>query len=384
VYSTGDIFPKASGQTFDGSAGAVLDGGGTFEYAFANRNLVSDITIRGFDIRNYANVRDRPEQGAVGAWGTGWIVEDNHIHDNGASGVSVGMGTIVRDNLIDHNACAGVDSGYPAVNDTVQGNEISFNNYQRSFSPGWSCGGGKFARSLGLTFVGNDSHDNTGWGFWLDGHNGNATIQGNRFANNAWGGLKLEINDAAHAGPHYDVAGWGIKVIGNSFSDDGWANPRKLMYGTAMEVAATNHVEIADNSIAASSPHALTLTYTARHDFSGEDLTVHDISVHDNDIGLREDGDDPASDVGRVGFFTADSPAAYRPTAISFENNHYYFDSASAPHFSLPGPGLPYDPVSWTGWQAAGYDPTGSVAIATSFPRGVPSAPEASVATRAT
>ena len=307
VYSVSDLYAPASGDIFDGSAGAILDGGGTRSQAFVNSHNVSNVTIRGFDIRHYAKT-ESPETGVIGAWGTGWVIEDNHIHDNGGSGVSVGTGTVVRDNLIDHNACGGVNSGYPAVNDLVQSNEISFNDYQGTYNPGWSCGGGKFTRSFGLRFVDNYSHDNTGHGFWLDGDNGDATISGNRFEDNSYGGLMLEINDAAHSGPTHSQAGWGIKVTGNTFSHNGWGHGNRVMFGAAIEVAATNHVEIAHNAIAASNTHAVVLNFTARSDSSGEDLTVHHISVHDNDIALRESGTNPSYDVGRVGFHTGNAP----------------------------------------------------------------------------
>ena len=369
VYSVSDLYGPASGDTFDGSAGAILDGGGSHVHAFVNSHGVSNVTIRGFDIRHYGNSGD-PEDGVVRAWGTGWVVEDNHIHDNGASGISVGTGTVVRGNLIDHNACGGVNSGYPAVNDLVQGNEISFNDYRGQYNPGWSCGGGKFVRSFGLRFVDNYSHDNTGHGFWLDGDNGDATVSGNRFEDNSYGGLLLEINDAAHSGPTHSQAGWGIKVTGNSFSHNGWGHANRVMFGAAIEVAATNHVEIAHNTIAASNTHAVVLNFTARSDSAGGDSTVHHISVHDNDIALREAGpnSNPVYDLGRVGFYTNDAPPAYHPSAVSFSDNRYYFDLSSAQHFGLSSPGPNYTLATWGQWRGAGLEAGSSISPASQFP----------------
>ena len=358
VYHVGWLWPPASGDTFDGSAGAILDGGGSHVQAFVNSHNASNVTIRGFDIRHYAKT-DSPETGVIGAWGTGWVVEDNHIHDNGASGVSVGTDTVVRGNLIDHNACGGVNSGYPAVNDVVQGNEISFNDYRGQYNPGWSCGGGKFVRSFGLRFVDNYSHDNTGHGFWLDGDNGDATVSGNRFEDNSYGGLLLEINDAAHSGPTHSQAGWGIKVTGNSFSHNGWGHANRVMFGAAIEVAATNHVEIAHNAIAASNTHAVVLNFTARSDSAGGDSTVHHISVHDNDIALRESGaiTNPYDNVGRVGFYSSSKKNAMH-ARIVFRRNHYLLKRPGALHFSLPQAHRtwPYDLATWRQWRNAGFD----------------------------
>ena len=374
LYPVGKIAPK-QGDIFDGSAGAILDGGGSHVQAFVNSHNASNVTIRGFDIRHYAKT-DSPETGVIGAWGTGWVVEDNHIHDNGASGVSVGTDTVVRGNLIDHNACGGVNSGYPAVNDVVQGNEISFNDYRGQYNPGWSCGGGKFVRSFGLRFVDNYSHDNTGHGFWLDGDNGDATVSGNRFEDNSYGGLLLEINDAAHSGPTHSQAGWGIKVTGNSFSHNGWGLGNRVMFGAAIEVAATNHVEIAHNAIAASNTHAVVLNFTARSDFAGEDLSVHHISVHDNDIALRESGASPILDPGLVGFYVTANrktdAAPTDPSAVSFSDNRYYFDSASAQHFGLPAPGPNYTLATWAQWQGAGFDVGSLMRQASDFPHRTP------------
>lgn len=367
VYRTGEVAPK-KGDRFIGAPGAVLDGGRQFGRAFANYGHVDDVVIQGLDIRNYSLTYGGEDQ-VIGAWlGSNWQILDNRVHDNASSGIGLGNGTLIRGNLVDHNGCGGIMGG--GTNDTIENNEIAFNNIGGFDSVGWSCGGGKAVYSVGLRFIDNYSHDNKGRGYWLDGDNTNALISGNRFENNPVGGLLLEINDPRHGGANHNVVGTGITVQGNVFKGNGMDYPNRVMYGPAIEVSATNHVEIVGNLIAASNAHAVTFTQTSRTDFSGEDLTVHDIDVHDNDIGLRTSGGNAFSDIGRVGFYsgTANPPT---PTNMSFANNRYYFDDSSAPHFSLPrtsGQTTAYRFATWAQWRAAGYDTTSSVLSSDEYP----------------
>ncbi len=153
----------------------------------------------------------------------------------------------------------------------------------------------------------------------------------------------FEINNPNHGGPNHNIVGTGIKVIGNKFAGNGWKYPNAVMYGAAIEVSATSRVEIASNLIAPNNYHAITFTQTARTDYSGEDLTVHDINVHDNDIGLRTSGSNLFTDIGRVGFYSG-TPNPPTPTSMNFANNRYYFDDSGAVHFSLARIGNQTDP----------------------------------------
>lgn len=359
VYHTGQIYPPASGDVLDGTSGAVLDGGWTYGRAIANYHDVSDVTIRGFEIRHYANATGA-EDGAISAWhGGGWTIQHNRIHDNGASGITLGLGghMVARWNVLKRNGCAGINS--TGVDNVIAGNDITGNGFGPFRVLGWSCGGGKSNRSFGLRFVGNNVHGNRGHGFWFDGGNTSVTVERNRFVHNTVGGLMIEINDPDHGGPHLRMRGFGFKVLHNVFSGNGFAHPNRVMYGDAIDIAASSHVVVAGNRITAYNAHAITLTCTARAGFPGQDLRVHDVSVHDNRIALRESRplSNPFDDLGRVGFYSA-TPGQPAPSGISFFDNRYFFDHPRTYHFSLPrrGASTPYRLATWRQWKRAGFD----------------------------
>ena len=375
VYSQGELHPSADGQVFDGMPGTVLDGGGNVGRAIANYLGVSNITIEGFEVRNYASTYG-PEDGVLGVWhGSGWTIQDNHVHDNAASAINVYEMTeaTIRHNLLDHNGCGGVNV-VASIGTIVSANEIAFNGLG-PYNQFWSCGGGKSNQTVGTRFVGNYTHDNT-WGWWLDNGNTSYTIRHNRIEDNLLDGVYLEANVASRGGPGFTDAGFGIRVIGNYLSGNGLSyRKRRLMHGAAIELSS-NHVEIARNSITASNAHGITITFTDRGQVGCRcKARVFDVSVRDNDIGLRADGSGSTLSFGRVGFYSADNPPPYVPANVLFGDNRYYFADGAAPHFALPTSdqaGGPAKLASWTEWRAAGNDLTSTVEPATAFPASPP------------
>src|SRR2546423_1578360 len=108
TYHVSALIPK-SGDVLDGDRqAAVLDGGNLASYAVYDDSASpgpSDVTIRGFVIRNY---HSRLQQGAIeDSNGPGWIIQDNHITHNAAVGVETGDKVKVLDNLIDWNGQEG-------------------------------------------------------------------------------------------------------------------------------------------------------------------------------------------------------------------------------------------------------------------------------------
>jgi len=104
-----------SGDVGDASAGPginapVLDGGGVVGSAITINGGVSDVTIQGFEIRNYKN-REIPKftTGGIGSAVLAWnslsinnvIIKDNFMHDLGWNGVLVGNeGQALHDNWL--------------------------------------------------------------------------------------------------------------------------------------------------------------------------------------------------------------------------------------------------------------------------------------------
>jgi Right handed beta helix region len=324
--------------------------------AFANYHSADDVLVRGLVIEKFSAYAG--QDGALGAFqGTNWLVEDNEIRLNHGSGIAVG-GTdrmVIRRNYIHDNGCGGIN-GPDAHNILISGNEIAFNNAQNYLSYAWSCGGGKLVRAEGLIFRHNYSHHNNGFGFWTDSNNVNVVYEDNTFEDNTMGGVMHEINDG-NAGP--------TVILDNVFRRNGFGHPNRVMMGAAIVISASSHVEIVGN-ILQDNAHGITLNYSFR-DLPGGGVTVHDIVVRDNVIGLRY-GKNPSSDVGRVGFYTS-TVGGPAPERITFDDNHYFLgDSAGGQHFSLADTTSQYALTTATDWQAAGFDTSSEFEALSEFP----------------
>ena len=81
------VIPKG-GQEFVGEPGAVMDGVGVTGYAFTGS--ANNVTVRGLEIKNYTSGTDK---GAIHATGSGWLIDDCHVHDNAFAGVSIRGGS---------------------------------------------------------------------------------------------------------------------------------------------------------------------------------------------------------------------------------------------------------------------------------------------------
>jgi parallel beta-helix repeat protein len=204
---TGQIDP-ADGDTYVGAPGAVLDGGGSNQYAFVGQyNDLSDenVTIEYLTIQHFD-----PSQGAGAVNGNGnngWTEEYNLIQDNSpGAGVMLGGDNVVNDNCMTNNGEYGaqgysyVDQTYEAssftggaLNITFDGNEVSFNNTQHTNSG--IEGGVKFWQNGNVNVVGNYVHDNYGSpGLWMDTDNAGFLVQGNYISNNGGPGIMYEIS----------------------------------------------------------------------------------------------------------------------------------------------------------------------------------------------
>ena len=313
--------------------------------AFANYDGANDVVIRGLVVEKFSAYSG--EDGAIAAFkADNWVVERNEVRLNHGSGIMASdtHGMVIRGNQIHTNGCGGITGAAPATL-LIEGNEIAFNNalFYQSFD--WSCGGGKLVRADGVIFKDNRLHDNNGFGFWTDGMNINVLYEGNTFEDNAMGGILHEINDGA---------GGQTVIRDNQFGGNGFGHPNRIMFGAAIMINASNHVKIVGNLLGVNA-HGITLDYTPRDAFPGSDLTVHDILVSDNEIHLPS-GQDPHSDVGRVGFYTG-IVGAPPPSKVTFADNHYFLgDLANGPHFSLPDPALMNTLSTAAEWQAAGFD----------------------------
>lgn len=212
------------GDTYIGAPGAILDGQGKNNYAFAGTyNDTSDehVTIEYLTIRDFA-----PNQGggAVNGEGNnGWTEKYDLMKDNGpGAAMMLGGDNVVKDNCMTQNGEYGfngyswVDENYAhtftggATNITFTNNDVSFSNTQRT-SEGIE-GGGKFWQNGNVTVTGNYFHDNIDSpGAWMDTDNAGFLVKDNYFSNNGGEGLFYEIS-------------YNADIIENTFVDNGVAD----------------------------------------------------------------------------------------------------------------------------------------------------------------
>jgi Right handed beta helix region len=116
--------------------------------------------------------------GGIRLTGTGPIVRNSHLFDNGQEGaLGSSTGALFEDNEVDHNNALGFDAS-------------------------WDAGGAKFESTVNFTVHKNHIHDNTGNGLWFGVDNTGMAITGNLFDHNisqpgAGGGgdgIRLEVS----------------------------------------------------------------------------------------------------------------------------------------------------------------------------------------------
>ena len=217
--SNGQI-DTASGDTYVGAPGAVLDGQNVNQYAFiGNYQDLSDenVTIEYLTIENF-----HPSQGGGAVNGNGnngWTEKYDLMKDNSpGAAMMLGGENMVSDNCLTKNGEYGFN-GYSQVDETVgstftggatniifTGNDVSDNNTQKT-QVGIE-GGGKFWQNGNVVVTGNYVHDNIDSpGLWMDTDNAGFLVKGNYISGNDGEGLMYEIS-------------YNADIIDNTFVDN--------------------------------------------------------------------------------------------------------------------------------------------------------------------
>jgi hypothetical protein len=193
----GQIIP-ASGDTFIGAPGAVLDGAHTNLYAFTQH--ATNVTIEYLTIQNFGPAGSNQNAGVVNHdSGRGWTIQYNTVRDNAGAGVFLGSDNILRDNCLLDNGQYGFSVYAPnGVHDVaIAHNEIAGNDtyhWEQKVSGCGCTGGGKFWDTDRATITGNWVHDNIGPGMWADTDNNDFDFTGNEFDRNDGEGIIIEIS----------------------------------------------------------------------------------------------------------------------------------------------------------------------------------------------
>ena len=366
IYHVSRLMPK-SGDVLNGvGRKAVLDGGNSAFYAIYGDSVSpgpSDVTVRGFIIRNF---RTPLQQGAIQDYnGPGWVIQDNHITKNAAAGVATGDTVKVLDNLIDHNG----QEGFSAQGNggLYQDNEIAYNNFNLAVNGGWEAGGGKAWGTDHLTFKFNYVHNNGGPGLWADTNNINTVFDDNTVSNN-WGpGIYEEIS--------YNATITGNTVTGNSMPSSpgngerlGWGWDAGIQLRGSGGLSPSTPLIISHN-IVTDNFNGITLVQSpspdacpdkASHEGRYGPCRIQNVVVEDNYITMSQ---------GATGEF-ADGTDSDNSIFTSWNNrwlqNNYCVTSAVHPadgYINNSWFAWLYNIVSWSEWQNDGLDTFGTFTV---------------------
>ena len=345
------IRPK-DGDEFVGEPGAVFDGEDTVQFAFdgitGGRPFPRNVTIQGLVVRGYHGPLQSGAILAGNMWQLGeetegWVVEDNEITANTASGVRIGSHMRVLRNRIHHNGQIGVNG---AGNETlIAFNEIAYNNVN-NVDPGWEAGGAKFVLVTDLIVRGNYVHHNNGHGLWTDISSYNVLYENNRCEDNALAGIFHEVSYTA-------------TIRHNVVQRNGFGQPEPAwVLGAGIQIANSSHVEVYDN-VVIDNRQGITAYHQARGS-TGYDATspkphgpwtTNDVFVHDNTIDMR---------VGRTGMAqdVDTSLDLFVSRNNRFTNNSYRIANADANPFEWRNAQL-----SAVQWRGFGQDSGGSFVV---------------------
>jgi parallel beta-helix repeat protein len=241
TYRPSSLAPKAGDVLNGGNRGAVLDGGGSIQYAVVGSAASPNVTVKGFTVQHYNNPL---QHGAIESLGTtGWLIENNHVTLNAGVGVTVDGGpggATTLNNLLDWNT----QEGFTIHGNNVlfQGNEIAHNNPNLAVSPGWEAGGGKIWATQHATVRGNNSHDNGGPGLWTDGSNIYTVYDGNTVSNNWGSGILDEVS--------YDATITNNTITGNGFADaGGWLWDGGITLSTSGALTTLSPINVSHNTL---------------------------------------------------------------------------------------------------------------------------------------
>jgi len=360
TYDVGSVAPK-SGDVFDGGGlRAVLNGQNARQYAFVDHGA-SNVTVKGFVIEYYATPL---QQGAIEAFsGPNWVIEQNKIVRNAASGVATGNGVHVLQNVIEWNG----QEGFAAQGSggLYEGNIIAYNNSKLKVSVGWEAGGGKCWGTTNFTFSYNYVVDNGGNGVWCDTNNIYTTISHNVVVNNTGAGIYEEIS-------------YNGSITDNLVEDNGM--PSSPGHGQKLRYLWDAGIQLrGSGSLSASSPFVISGN-TVVHNYNGITLLqspndrygacpteyagashegeygpclVQNVLVENNTISESQGATGAAQDGAGSAIFTS-------------RNNHFIGNRYTlTPHcckgryssgFLAWGNGWP----TWGQWQRDGNDTTGS------------------------
>jgi parallel beta-helix repeat protein len=288
-----------------------------------------DVTIRGVTVEKFASDL---QYAAIRA-GRGWTVEGVEARLNHAAGID--GATRMRNNYVHDNGEAGLGGSGQA---TVDGNEISWNNYARVCSC-WDAGGAKWANGSNLSVTDNYVHDNRGPGFWTDGSESRITIARNRVERNSGNGILVELS--------YDAKVSQNVVRRNAIRSRGWCQAGGIV------VAESPDVEVSGNTVSRNGDGICLSQQDRGTDPVLGPHALNDVYVHDNTVVMERGHTGLIEYVGDTSYYTSRNNR--------FEHNVYSLGCGERRSFIWMQPtSSGYGEMPFADWQATGQDVGGS------------------------
>jgi parallel beta-helix repeat protein len=290
------LHPKTK-DVITGDSTAVLDGQHSTDFAIISDPNVSNVVLYNFEIRNYT-VGGGDFRGAITAQdssaATWWLVQlrvhDIGIAGQGGAGAELGTNWHVVGGRYYNNRQEGLTNGN-ADGFSVRGAELDHNNFAddtyrtASVSCQHEAGGMKWVAD-NVTVANSYVHDNACRGLWADINSNNATITGNRVANNWDEGIFWEVSLGASI-THNVVTGNGFKASSNTNGPGcgaGWGGGISVSDSGNNGNGQQGTIDISHNDIEANCNAYTGLDNGATGGACGNECEVANVHVHDNKI----------------------------------------------------------------------------------------------------
>ncbi len=305
------IEPKDD-MTFVGESGAILDGQNSVDYAF--RGNASNVTIKNLVVENYVPGK---QMGAIkgGSHSSSdssrdWLIDDVEVRYNDGGGIRIGHGMTIRNSYVHHNSQIGIVGVGDDV--LVEGNEISYNNFEKDFDYGWEAGGTKFVKTRNLVVRNNHVHHNWGPGLWTDIDNIDTLYENNLVEDNADTGIFHEISYRA-------------TIRNNTVRRNGYDRVGAWVYGAGILVAHSPDVQVYGN-VVENNQNGIMGVQQDRGSGAHGAHDLKNLTVRDNTIvqDARQWAAGVAQDIGDKGVFSRN---------ITFEGNRYTLKGSDSNQF---------------------------------------------------
>jgi len=339
-----DVAPGRFYEDYEANAIWIGDdpGGHLVEVARAEAAIAgpaAGVLVEGFTIEKFANPA---QQGAVQAIGRDWQVRRNDVRLNHGHGVTLHSprGKVLGNHL-HHNGQLGLAGD--GEGQLVAGNEIDHNN-TAGFSALWEAGGAKWGEAVRLTVRDNIVHHNRGPGLWTDINSIYVVYERNNVHANASHGIFHEI-------------GYDALIRDNRVTDNGRSDPAPGWGGAGIRLAGSSNVEVSGNVLTGNA-NGVILVQQARPEWpsSHGPHELHDVDVHDNDIGMVRNVTGMVDDTGDASHYDRNN---------RFRHNTYRLASLDGRFFAWRDDR--WDRSAWT--RHFGQDTTGSFLPTADFPR---------------